>query len=251
MIDPIHTSCKKCVFAEYEAKTQTRCSINYIDQYKKNNIEILEAYDEEAEFYIVNKKKCIGYREESYFRNKENIKSTEEKVKYFYQNNHIGYILIVNLYDFEKTSLDVLAEHIKSLNIQPEKIIFIRYSYLPKPFTYEVIKEFLEKSQYSNFWRIQTMVDDKLSYSDILHNCINLNKSFRFVCSISSPDKELNNLNNIVDTANKIVYKELGSFTILSTEKKEIILFSTGQYRYSALVTKENIINNDKYYTFI
>lgn len=251
MIDSIHTTCKKCVFAEYKAKTQTGCSINYIDQYKKNNVEILEAYDEENEFYIVNKKKCIGYREESYFRNKENIKSTDEKIKYFYQNNYIGYLLIINLYDFDKNKLDILAEHIKNLNIQPAKIIFIRYSYLFKPFTYEVIKEFLEKSQYSNSWRIQTMVDNKLSYSDIMHNCTNLNKSFRFVCSISAPDKELNNLNNIIDTANKIVYKELGSFTILSTEKKEIILFSAGQYRYSFLVNKENIINNDKYYTFI
>jgi hypothetical protein len=251
MIDPVHTACKKCVFAIYEGITQTGCSLNYIEKYKKNNVDILDAYDEENEFYVVNKKKCIGYREPSYFNNKEKVESVQEKIDYFYNNNHIQYLLIINLYDFEKNSLDELAKQIKILDIQPEKIIFIRYNYLSKIFTYDTIKDFLEKSEYSGVWRIQTMVDNQLSYEDILHNCINLNKSFRFMVSISSPNKELKNLNNIVNTANKIVYKDLGSFTILSTEKKEIILFSTGQYRYSFLVNKENIINQDKYYTFI
>lgn len=251
MIDPVHTACKKCVFAVYDKDTQTSCALSYIKQYQKNEVEVLEAYDEESKFYIVNKKKCIGYREDSYFNNKQNTSTLKDKIEYFYQTNHIEYLLLVNLHEFEKNSLNTLCEQIKALRILPKKVIFVRYNYLPKIFTYDIIKDFLVKCNYSGEWRIQTMVDNQLSYADILHNCINLNKSFRFVASVNFPSGQINDLNHTVDTANTIVYKDLGSFTILSTKEKEVILFSSGQYRYSYLINKENIINQEKYYKFI
>ena len=53
-IKPIHTPCKDCTFAIYEGKTQNGCHLNLLEKYKNKNLEILEAYDEQKEFYIIN-----------------------------------------------------------------------------------------------------------------------------------------------------------------------------------------------------
>ena len=77
-IPAIHTSCKKCVFAIYDNITQTGCHLDYIAKYREKNISILEAYDEQKEFYVIGDKKCPGYREDSWF--KDNNLTIEEKI---------------------------------------------------------------------------------------------------------------------------------------------------------------------------
>ena len=59
-INAVHTPCKNCVFAIYDNITQTNCALHYLDIYRDKDIEILEAYDNDKEFYIINNKKCIG-----------------------------------------------------------------------------------------------------------------------------------------------------------------------------------------------
>jgi hypothetical protein len=58
-IQPIHTSCAKCVFAQYEGKTQTGCTLNRL---KGFGDAVVEAYDEEGEFFVVNGRRCVAYR---------------------------------------------------------------------------------------------------------------------------------------------------------------------------------------------
>lgn len=59
---PIHTSCKQCWFAVYEGKTQTGCSFqNRIEQYKTLNA-VLDARDDEREFFVVNGRHCNAFR---------------------------------------------------------------------------------------------------------------------------------------------------------------------------------------------
>jgi hypothetical protein len=48
----LHTSCKECVFAVYKGNTQVECSADRLSILKKNN-HIIEAYDEDREFYVV------------------------------------------------------------------------------------------------------------------------------------------------------------------------------------------------------
>jgi len=52
------TSCKTCVFAIYDGKTQTGCLDNRIEKFKD---EIIEAYDDEKEFYVI-KRICNLFR---------------------------------------------------------------------------------------------------------------------------------------------------------------------------------------------
>lgn len=58
MINQIHTSCKDCIFATYNGITQIGCKTGELDKMKKHGIEILEVFDEEKEFYVINKTKC-------------------------------------------------------------------------------------------------------------------------------------------------------------------------------------------------
>jgi len=65
-VGKLHTSCKNCIFAIYKGKTQIECKLEEITHLAENNVEILEAYDEEKEFYIVNNNKCLKYRESNW-----------------------------------------------------------------------------------------------------------------------------------------------------------------------------------------
>lgn len=63
----IHTSCKECVFAEYEpddefGHCQTGCSFGRLAKYREQGADIVEAHDNDAGFYIVNGRNCPAFR---------------------------------------------------------------------------------------------------------------------------------------------------------------------------------------------
>lgn len=62
MINKVHTSCRNCVFAEYEDKTQVGCRLDMLEKYD----EVLEAYDEEKEFFVINNMFCRRKRSEQW-----------------------------------------------------------------------------------------------------------------------------------------------------------------------------------------
>lgn len=59
---PLHTSCKDCVFAIYDNKTQKGCELGRLDKYREKGVEIIEAFDNDLEFDIVNGHQCVAYR---------------------------------------------------------------------------------------------------------------------------------------------------------------------------------------------
>lgn len=248
-INPIHTCCKNCVFAKYDNKTQIGCELNFIEKYKNSGAVILEAYDEDLEFYLINTKKCLGYREDSYFKKRNMNDSTiEEKVSYFHTNNKIDYLLVINLRNFNEESLDVLKDQIKNISVTPRKIIFIRYTHQSPAFEYSIIQNFLKETNLDCEWRLQTMLSSDLNDEEILHNIINLNKKYRFILSVNELTE---NIADLVAKANDIVHNNLGHFQILSDKNKKNKIFSVASYRYSYIVSKENLLNNENNYTFI
>lgn len=78
------TPCKRCIFAVYEGKTQTACSLDRLKLYDN----VLEAYDEEKEFFVIKGKVCpLGRTDEwgPYQRNESNlagIARKEARIKY-------------------------------------------------------------------------------------------------------------------------------------------------------------------------
>jgi hypothetical protein len=247
-IDKIHTPCKNCVFAIYKGNTQENCELEYITKYQKIT-EILEAYDDEKEFYIINKKKCIGYREQKWFDNiGMHDASMEEKKKQVLNTNYLDYILVINLKFFEEKNIKSLNKQLSKMNILPKQIIFIRYQKDRIKFhSYKEIQKFVKNINKQIPWKIQTMLDDE-HHNDILHNIVTSNKKSRFIFSIHKPcDK----ISKIIEAANDIVYNQLGSFVILSNKEKTALVFSGGSYRYAAVVNKNNIFNDEKNYQII
>lgn len=252
-ISIIHTPCKNCVFAIYEDKTQTGCHLDLVQKYKDRGVEILEAYDNDLEFFILNKKKCFGYRENSWFI-KNGLppdSSIEEKTEYFRQSNKIGYLLVVNFLEIGDTDNDLynLRKGLSTLSILPKKIVFVRGSTGPERTDYKSVQNLMKKSGLNCPWRIQTMVDDTISNENILHNITNLDKSIRFICNIKKSN--CNNLDRVVSKANSIVYEDLGNFVILTDETTSCVFYSSGVYRYSLMENQQDILSDINNYTVV
>jgi len=66
-VSNLHTSCKNCFYAIYEEseKTQIGCHFNKLEKLKENNITITESYDDEKEFFVLEKHACMAYRTKS------------------------------------------------------------------------------------------------------------------------------------------------------------------------------------------
>lgn len=86
------TSCKDCVFAEKEDKTQIGCSLNRIEKFKERGVFVVEAEDlEENEFYVI-ESWCAAYREEPWL---EGVEDIHAKVREEYQVR-VGYLVIAD-----------------------------------------------------------------------------------------------------------------------------------------------------------
>lgn len=246
-INSIHTSCKNCVFSIYENITQTDCALKYIDLYKDKNIEVLEAYDNDKEFYIINNKKCIGYREPKWFdRYNMSDSSMSDKITKYHELNRINYFMILDTFEMSTETFEECVKNISAYTYMPEKLIIIRYAYVDKTLPFTIIEDTFKKYNLDLAWKIHTILDEELSTDDILYQTITQNNKYRFVLYT----KDTEDTDKLLEKANDIVYKELDQFNILSTENKRSLIFSIGIYKYT-MFHGENILDNDSYYTII
>lgn len=242
-IPAIHTSCKKCVFAIYDNITQTGCHLDYIAKYREKNISILEAYDEQKEFYVIGDKKCPGYREDSWF--KDNNLTIEEKIDKIKKDISINYLMVIDLENMDPMELDKVFDTISELAYKPSKIIIIRHTNNQK-FPFDVLKNSLDKLDIK--WRVQTMIDKDVLWGGILHSVVsNGNHAYRFICGVKkyTPD-----ITNVINTANSIIYDNLSSFNILCNKDHDIIIFAGSVYRYSSFHGYD-ILNDEKAYQIV
>lgn len=248
-ISAIHTPCKDCVFAIYDGITQNGCHLSYIDKYRNKGAEILEVYDDEKEFYVINDKKCLGYRDNAWIK-KNNLaySSIEEKLTKFQNANFLQYFIMVDLKNFTLDDLNNFGTQLKSCKVLPEKIIFVRYQDDNQKFTYDAIKQFFSSAGLNCKWRIQTMVDGSLSHDSIRHTCCNLNKGYRFMMSIKSYSDDIC---KIVDFANDTVHEKLDPITVVSNGLENVVLFSAPSYRWSIVVEHKNILDDKSNYILI
>jgi hypothetical protein len=247
-IETIHTPCKGCSFAVYNHNTQIDCGLGYIEKYKIQNIEVLEAYDEDKEFYVINGKKCIGYREDRWFAKWDMINPTmEEKVAKYKETNFLQYAVVINLKDLSFDQLQDLCKQISSCDVKPQKIIFIRYRDENLSFGYDIISNLLKDNNVGCSWRIQTMLDDTLSHKDILHIIAQNNVKNRFIVSITN---YLHNLSEMIISVNKKIHEDLEQMIICSNKEKSCLIYSSAVYRF-AIVHGNNILNNEQSYEII
>jgi len=58
----VTTSCCECVFAEYVGDTQMGCSMGRLEKYRRNGTTVLEAHNDEKEFFVV-ERFCSAFRD--------------------------------------------------------------------------------------------------------------------------------------------------------------------------------------------
>jgi hypothetical protein len=246
-INTIHTSCKNCTYALYDNITQTNCALQYLDQYQQENL-VIEAYDDDKEFYIINDKKCLGYREPKWFKQFDmEDASMEEKVNKFHATNKLHYLAVISLRNMSLENLDNICEQISNCDTLPQKIIFIRHQSNSDHFTYANIENIINKYNIKYAWRIQSMLDKELSDMEILHNIVVINPKYRFIVSIDNYDT---NIKETINGANNIVHHKLESFIVASNQNYSCVVFGGGVYRFG-VAGKENILANKSAYQII
>lgn len=242
-IKAVHTACKNCVFAVYKNNTQIDCHLDYINKYKNVGSEIIEVYDDSKEFYVINDKKCLGYRENSWFTqfNLEHS-SLEEKTKKFKELNYISYCIGINLRNIK--TLEHLESLINEINLSgmiPKKIVIFRFPSHAKIFNYDQLRSCLSKLMGSPKWRIQSMLDNEEPEESIVYNFAINNKQYRFLLYINDITHMVG---HIIKKTNSLIYDELKFFNAVSDKDKKAYMFSGALYRYALVEHKKNILSD-------
>ena len=249
VISPVHTSCKSCAYAEYDDLTQVGCHLKIIDSLIKNEIEILDAYDEEKEFYVINNKYCIGYTTDEHL-SKRSLNTLNEKIEYFHKNNYLKYCLFIDLKKFTtQDSLNNLVSLLADIKIKPTHMVFIRWKDIcTELHSYENIQKILNQANIiDTIWRIQTMLDTEISEPDLIYQTI-ISTDHRFLCIITDIPYGIDKL---ITYCNDLVHKNMSYFTIISNSEKSCTIFPISTYKYYLYTLKQDLLLQDSLYTII
>jgi hypothetical protein len=161
----IKTSCKDCVFAIYDGKTQTGCYTNALHRLEANNGKIVEAYDEEKEFYLIEDRICIECRHKEKWNKLTPDMSIDEMYETVKMENtlKVEVLVLFNLGD----NIQELENTLTSLNKQKK---FIKKIHIVNTtgFTPVEIRECLKQNIKNVAWSIESMQDD-YSIDDMVH----------------------------------------------------------------------------------
>ena len=242
-IAKVHTPCKNCVFAVYDNNTQTDCSLHYIEKFKHNNIEILEAYDNQKEFYIINNKQCIGYTKKSWLikHNLLDAPITEIVTKY-QQYNKLNYVAVINTKGLSLDNVVKVLDNIKKLNIKPAKVVLVRYPDPNNKLEYSTLKSFLDNLHIE--WKLQSSVDIDTPFYVFVDNIATIETKYRFVLGVVEPTNEMN---SIINKANQIVHDDMGQFMLLKNSENTCIVFSSMVYRYNRFMGGNLLQDNNQH----
>lgn len=119
-INKVHTSCKNCVFAEWEDVTQVGCSTGMLDRLEENGVEIIGVYDHEKEFWVINNRKCPYFREQSWADQVDGdlVSKVEKETKLPYQ------LIITASNKFEE--LEQTIQSVLDQKLQPVHVTVIK-----------------------------------------------------------------------------------------------------------------------------
>ena len=109
----LQTSCKNCTFAIYDGITQTGCSANRIEKFDQSDI--IEAYDNEKEFYVINKF-CNLYRSQSWNGGQPDLDKALIE-------SSLDFDIMINCNSIDTDFKNYIAESIQNLCYYKDKII--------------------------------------------------------------------------------------------------------------------------------
>lgn len=245
-IHPVHTPCKNCSFAQYEAKTQIGCSFGFIDKFRNNGIEVLEVFDEDKEFYVINNKKCLAHKEDNYFISRNMSEATiEEKMSYVKSFLQVKYLAIIDCLSRNEKQLQSIIDELNRAETKPNMIMVI--SSRSNTTDLKTFYKTLDRSGYK--WKMKSLATNEQDHITTVHQVINLGaEKCNFVLSIQ---EDYSKIQEIIHEANKIIYDKNSSFSVISNESKKTIFFNTSLYKAGLMPDSKDIITNYEKYTIL
>ena len=243
-INVIHTPCRGCSFAIYEENTQKDCALGFLEIYKTlDKAEILEAYDDDIEFFIINNKKCFGYKTKKYFENRNMQDATmEEKVAYVKDKMKMSYVLVVDVRGMPETSFKNILKTLKEKTTPPAGIVVATHN--TNPVGAANFYEAILKSGIDCKWRLKSLSEAKEDFATVLHRVITEGaQDCTFVLSVDTNGYE--NIAEIVEKGNEIVYKNFETFITISNKTRGVKLFNINVYLQS-LKMGTDILENEQ-----
>lgn len=145
-----NTPCKDCAFAKYteDGLTQIGCELGYIDKFKAVGNEVVEAYDQDKEFYVIMNRRCPGFRSQEW----ANKVPPEKRESFMALENHLPFHVVI----FANDDIEKMRATLKSLKAQEQKptnvtVIRRKFNKL-KP---KKIEKLLDKHKFA--WRIENL----------------------------------------------------------------------------------------------
>lgn len=216
------TSCKLCIFAEYEGFTQVGCKKGRIKKYKDSASTVIEAYDEDKEFYVIKDRTCMFRRTQVWLdRLGEDPHESTIDVHLRLESQPSVHIIILlkdkTLEDLEKT-----VRSLSGLEILPVKITVV---VSPKNrINPSDIKEIFDKDSIVP-WRIQGLVFD-LSDKKAIHMTQKTCKSQYY--GVIDAGSEVDS--DVLNVINDVVIDHLLQFAMI--EDKNIYFIPLGVHEY-------------------
>lgn len=163
----INSVCKDCCFAIYENEiTQVGCEQKMLDKYREIT-EVIEAYDDEKEFYVVRGRAC-PYRRSAKWRAKhaDGYKEALEK-----ENQVTVQVIVFSDGNFENVKKTV--ESIKNQKKLPIHLTLVQ-PYGEKQKLASIFTEYLKTCPFK--WRLQNMLEEQ-PLDKIVHSLLGFIKS--------------------------------------------------------------------------
>jgi hypothetical protein len=170
----IDTHCYGCVFNlketivesdGAEVPEQIGCKVGRLEQYEDNGVTLIEACNEEENYYIIPDKICSMYRPQEWVA-KHSTASTKELEKLAEEEvvgRMVDIIVLVNEYEQTNEVVGFLNE-IEAQTMKPAKVhLMVRANGRPPSFYITML------SKYTFQWQFHHIVDPSMSYGDIIN----------------------------------------------------------------------------------
>lgn len=219
-ISVISTACKNCLFAIYNSKTQVGCQLNITDKVKHHPIyELIEAEDDEKEFYILNNHVCPYQRTNSWIHANDDNKISKVKMEVympwaailFYRHNGIE-------------SVEQRIKELKKQRIQPKVVTLVID---PKDMDQKDFRS-LHQMMEDNFdlWYLQRVLQEDLPDRFTADLCFDKMKKHRFMFYSYFESTKSIDL-DYYDKIHKFVIDDMNTYGIIKNKDDHSIQHTT------------------------
>lgn len=227
----IDTSCKNCILAVYDGKTQTGCIANRISKFDS----VIEAYDDDKEFYVINRL-CNYYRDSD-----EYIKDGVPDIEKISYESQLSFDVIIQCDDIDEKYENKIRTFYSNLNHYDKSKINTHLCFTT-----------LNNKQKKTVQHLREDIGNPpISYFNnyiFLHNMLSsTTRSYHIILSNANEWSldSINQVNNKVNTdMKKLIAIKDGDVSIISNLAYKVESYKLESNNYSKIVSK--VISDSK-----